>query len=123
MTKALLVFDGECRFCTSTARWIELRSGGAIEARAFDDASVPTELAADRRRAHLVGGTTVRHGGAAVTGALRHVRGGRVAAVLDLPGVARLRDAVYRLVARRHGPHAAREDASEAGARRVAPPR
>ena len=106
MTKALLIYDGDCRFCTATARWVERHADGEVEALPFDDQRAPRELASDRRHAHLVEGASTRHGGAAVTGALRHVRGGRVAAILDVRGVAWLRDAVYRAVARRHGPHA-----------------
>jgi|GEM_PF-4303370 len=43
------------------------------------------------------------HGGASVTRVLRLLPGGRLFAVLDLPGLRYVRDAAYGLVARNRG--------------------
>jgi predicted DCC family thiol-disulfide oxidoreductase YuxK len=118
VTRARLVYDSDCRFCTATARWVERHAPDSIQALPFDDPAVPSALAADRRHAHLIEGASVLHGGAAVTGALRHVRGGRAATILDRPGARWIRDVVYRAVARRHGSHV-----ETARATTVAPPR
>ncbi|MGE0134780.1 MAG: DCC1-like thiol-disulfide oxidoreductase family protein [Dehalococcoidia bacterium] len=99
---AQLVYEEDCAFCTSAARWIAARAAGSVETVPFGDPRVPSPLDADRSRVHWVSEEDVLHGGAAMTRALRRVRGGCVVRVLDLPGLARLRDAGYTLVARAH---------------------
>jgi predicted DCC family thiol-disulfide oxidoreductase YuxK len=77
---------------------------GGIEILPFGDQRVPPALAIDRTPAHYIDRDRLFHGGAAVTRALRQVPGGGVAAVLDLPLLSGLRDAVYRVVAASHAP-------------------
>lgn len=103
--RPLLVFDGDCRFCTSSAefgrrrlglehvepwQFLELADLGLTEAQC--QAAVQW-VAAD--------GSTCA-GEQAIVAALRHAGGAWkvLGEVLDLPGVRKLSAAVYRFVAR-----------------------
>lgn len=96
--KPLLVYDGDCAFCASSARWLKRRGRRRIEVAPFGDERAPSTLAHDR--AHLVTDAGTRSGGAAITGALRTLPGGRLFAFLDLPVIAWMRDRAYALVVR-----------------------
>lgn len=102
MSRPWLIYEKDCGLCGASARWVARRAGDDLDVVAFEDPRVPAALRADRRRAHWVEGGEVRHGGAAITGALRLVGWGWLAVVLDLPVVSRLRDGGYFLVARVH---------------------
>ncbi|MGE0229042.1 MAG: DCC1-like thiol-disulfide oxidoreductase family protein [Dehalococcoidia bacterium] len=99
---AQLVYEGDCALCRSAAHWIAAHAAGSIEIVPFGDSRVPSTLDADRSRVHWVNEDGVLHGGAAMTQALRRIRGGRLARVLDLPLLTWVRDAGYRVVARTH---------------------
>lgn len=106
----LLVYDGECGFCLATACWVQRRAGGSLALLTFEEAArrggVLDALHEDevRRSAHFITAEGVEyHGGAAVTRALRLGRGGRAAALLDVPPLSVARDALYAVVARQRG--------------------
>lgn len=69
----------------------ELPVGDWLTALAADQILASVHLIAPNEREY--------HGGHAVTQAARLLRGGRAAAVFDLPGLAWLRDAGYTVVA------------------------
>ena len=102
MARGRLIYEEECRLCAASARWAAARAPEAIEIVPFGDERVPAALDADRSQVHYLEGDEVWHGGAAVTRVLRSGRAGRLASMLDLPVVWRLRDAGYRVVARLH---------------------
>jgi predicted DCC family thiol-disulfide oxidoreductase YuxK len=103
--RPLLVFDGDCGFCTTSAnaarRWLRLEH---VEPWQFLDLA-PLGLSADACTAAVqwVGPDgSVRSGEHAVIAALRHAKGVWAVAgiVLGLPGVRQLTGIAYRLVAR-----------------------
>lgn len=106
----LLIFDGDCGFCTSSATWVAERlhrpGGPDAELRPWqftDLAALGTT--ADRAQQEVLWVTPngeIRGGAAAFAGWLRFA-GGPYAVVgrtMDLPGVRSLAAAVYRLIAR-----------------------
>ena len=103
--RPLLVFDGDCSFCTSAAEFGRRRLGlEHVEPWQFLDLTelglTESECGAAVQWVALDG--SIRSAEQAVVAALRHAGGAwRVlGGVLDLPGVRRLSAAVYRLVAR-----------------------
>ena len=102
----ILVYDADCRFCSAAARLVQFHATSPLELvplSAAQDAGLLTALTAEEvpRAAHYVSPSGEElHGGASVTGALRLGPLGFLFAVLDFPGVAMVRDAVYQLVAR-----------------------
>ena len=102
----MLVYDGDCPFCTATALWLKRHARAPLRLIAFDDVDTSkllTELskAEIEASAHFVTPEGIEyHGGEAVTRSLRLVRFGWPAGVLDLPGLTLVRDAAYALVAR-----------------------
>ena len=110
MDRAVLIYDGECGFCTSSARWIRRLVGGEhIRIEPYQRFEELERHGLTRERASKAvwlalpdGGL---HGGAeAVNRALALRRWGRLFLWLyRLPLVGRLEDAVYRWVARHRG--------------------
>lgn len=102
----VLIYDGGCPFCTAAAYWLQRHAREPVRLLRFDeveDASLLTglTLAEIEAAAHLVTPEgSEYHGGEAVTRALRLLRYGAPAALLDLPGLSLLRDGGYALVAR-----------------------
>lgn len=103
--RPLLVFDGDCGFCTSAARFGARRLGlEHVEPWQLLDLDA-VGLTEERCRAAVqwVGADgSVAGGERAVIAALRHAGGAwrGIGALLALPGVRHAAGAVYRLVAR-----------------------
>ena len=105
--RALVVYDGECGFCTSTARRLRrLDRAGRLRFRPLQDDRVYAEdPRLDRRTCertvHLVAEDgTIHAGGAALREAAARVGAGRVTWILALPVARQVTEAAYRLVAR-----------------------
>ncbi len=105
----VLVYDRGCGFCAASARFVQRRARTRVEITPFDDARAmgllsalsDDEIAAS---AHFVRPDGVEyHGGEAMSRALRLLPSCRVFAILDAPGVRRLRDAGYALISRNRG--------------------
>lgn len=100
----VLIYDGNCPFCTAMARWIERRSRTPLQLLEFSEVEgtgLLTRLTEDEveSAAHFVTTRGIEyHGGQAVTRALRLVRFGGLAAVLDAPVFSLLRDGGYWVV-------------------------
>jgi predicted DCC family thiol-disulfide oxidoreductase YuxK len=105
----VVVYDRECGFCAASARLVQRLSRASIELVPLEDArpmGLLTALGDDEvaASAHFVTPAGVEyHGGEAVSHALRLLPAGAAFAILDAPGVARLRDAGYALVSRHRG--------------------
>jgi predicted DCC family thiol-disulfide oxidoreductase YuxK len=107
--RPVLIYDDACRFCSSTSLLVERWSRGRLQLLPFSKvhgSGLLVEL--DRHQiesaAHLVTTRGIEyHGGAAATRALRLLPLAGVFAVLDLPGVSLLRDAVYAWVSANRG--------------------
>ncbi len=103
--RPLLVFDGDCGFCTSSARWWQRHWGlEHVEPWQFLDLESLGLTAAECERAVQwvdVDGS-VAAGELAVIAALRHAGGGWgvLGRAMALPVVRQLAGVVYRLVAR-----------------------
>ena len=101
----LLVYDGECGFCRWSAGFVRRRARVAVKLVPFTELAgwgVLTSLDAAQvaRSAHYVTPDGVEyHGGESITRSLRLVRFGAAAGLLDLWGLALLRELVYALVA------------------------
>ncbi|AEW92618.1 MULTISPECIES: thiol-disulfide oxidoreductase DCC family protein [Streptomycetaceae] len=105
-TRPVLVYDGDCGFCTSAARFAERRVRPRCAVTAWQDADLAA-LGVTRQRAEyevlwVTPAGRVYGGAAAVAKALLSAgRGWAVpGAVLELPGVRRVAGAGYRWVAR-----------------------
>ena len=102
-TKNVLIFDGDCGFCTASARWIEAR-GQRVEAwQTLDLAELRLTVADVDEAAWWIDETGKKHRGHLAIGhALRAGGGGWgfVGAVLVRPPVSWLAKPVYTLVAR-----------------------
>ncbi|MBI2168926.1 MAG: DUF393 domain-containing protein [Actinobacteria bacterium] len=102
----MLIFDGDCGFCTTSARWVERRLPGGMEVVPFqgidDLAALGLTLRNVETAAYWVDGHKLRRGHRAVAAALRHTGPGWwvVGVVIDVPPVRWLAAGVYRLVAR-----------------------
>lgn len=106
--RPVLVFDGDCGFCTSSVRVLE-RLGARVDVVAWqeadlDDLGVTERAAADAVQLVETDGT-VRSGHAAVAAALATAGPGWRAAgrALTLPGISPLAARAYRLVADNRG--------------------
>ncbi|HLI52718.1 MAG TPA: DUF393 domain-containing protein [Acidimicrobiales bacterium] len=121
--KPVLVYDGDCGFCTSSVRWLRRWVHGAYGVAAWQDADL-AQLGLDEERCRKAvqwvdpGGRRAQ-GAAAFAAALGTDRRWRAfARLLEVPPVSRLAEAVYEVVARnRHrlpgGTPACRMPASE----------
>ena len=108
--RPLLIFDGDCAFCTSSARWLHRRlsrrDGTAAEMVPWqftDLAALGTTAERAQREVLWVEPDGVIYGGArAVARWLRHRGGayGIAGRVMGVPPVRQVADAVYRLIAR-----------------------
>lgn len=107
MAAPILVYDGDCGFCTASARWIERRlRPGTAEVRPWQELDLDRlGLSIDdvtTRAWWVAPGDAPRGGHRAIAEALRSA--GRawpaVGRALTLPGVDRLAEHGYRLVAR-----------------------
>ena len=102
----VLVYDGDCPFCTATATWLRSHARVPVRLLTFDDldgTGLLTRLTDEELEstAHFITPAGIEyHGGEAVTRGLRLARFGRLAGILDAPGLRLLRDAGYALVAR-----------------------
>lgn len=97
-------FDADCGICTKLALVVQRYARQPLELVPMHTA-VPATVGVSEERywvsAHFVTAAGREfHDGASVTRVLRLVPGGWLFAVLDVPGVSRLRDAGYYLVAR-----------------------
>lgn len=103
-TRPVLVFDGDCAFCTSSARLLE-RIGPEAEIVAWqqidlDQLGLTEEAAAAAVQWVAIDGT-VRSGHEAIAAALGSAGGiwARAGRVLLLPGISPLAAGAYRLIA------------------------
>lgn len=105
----VIVYDGDCRFCTSVARWAASRARVPVAAIPFED--LPREMcltslsdAEILRQAHFITPDGVEHhGAAAATAALRLTRYAILGRLLDVPPISIARDAGYALACRWRG--------------------
>jgi predicted DCC family thiol-disulfide oxidoreductase YuxK len=105
-----LIYDGDCAFCTSSARWLAERLNRPLGPNVrlvpwqFTDlAALGTTTERARREALWVATDGTIHGGAeAFAEWLKFRRGayGLVGHLMDLPGIRRLAAAVYRVIAK-----------------------
>ena len=106
---AILVFDGDCGFCTRSARWVERRwpagAAAALPSQRFTDGQLQ-DLGLTRsdvaEQVWWVETGVLLGGARAVARALRTTRGGwrRFGRAMELPPLAWLGPPVYRFVAR-----------------------
>ena len=102
----VFVYDGDCGFCTRTARALAARARRKIRLVPF--AEVPADeilgaLTPEQIRASshcITPDGREYHGGESVTRLLRLLPGGRLLAPFDLPGLSLLRELGYAVVAR-----------------------
>ena len=116
-TGPLLVFDGDCGFCTTSVRWFERRFPDAFATTPYQFADLESLGLTEREchdRVQWIGDvaaprTTRSEGARAVAAMVRH-GGGRIGGLLgaawrvagtvaDVPPVSLLADAVYAAVA------------------------
>ena len=101
----VLVFDGECGFCTRFAQRMQRWSRSPLTLMPFGELPPDRWLttltdAQIRASSHFITPEGREyHGGESVTRALRLVRGGWLASVLDLPGLSWVREIAYAWVA------------------------
>jgi predicted DCC family thiol-disulfide oxidoreductase YuxK len=105
-----LIYDGDCAFCTSSARWLAERlnrplgpSVRLVPWQFTDLAALGTTAQRAQREALWVAADGTIHGGAAAFAEWLKFRGGGYAVVghlMDLPGIRRLAAAVYRVIAK-----------------------
>lgn len=112
----MLVFDGDCGFCTASARWLEQRGAAVVAWQTLDLDEYPLTVAEVDEAAWWIDGSGVAHRGHRAIGlALRAAGGawGIVGTMLVNPPLSWLAGPVYALVARnRHRlPGAAGADA------------
>jgi predicted DCC family thiol-disulfide oxidoreductase YuxK len=106
----LLIFDGDCAFCTSSAHWLARRLNRPDGANArlvpwqFTDlAALGTTAERTQREALWVSADGTIYGGAAAFAEWLKFRGGAYGVVgraINLPGVRALAAAVYRVIAK-----------------------
>ena len=106
----LLIFDGDCAFCTSSAHWLarRLHNPNGQNARLVpwqftDLTALGTTAARAQREALWVGTDGTIYGGAAAFAQWLKFRGGAYAiggSVMDLPVVRTLAAAVYSVIAK-----------------------
>ena len=106
----LVIFDGDCAFCTSSAHWVARRlnrrpgSNAALVPWQFTDlAALGTTAERAQREAMWVGTDGAIYGGAAAFAEWLRFRGGGYAVagrLLRLPLARSVASAVYRLIAK-----------------------
>jgi predicted DCC family thiol-disulfide oxidoreductase YuxK len=102
----LLIFDGDCAFCTSTANWLGRRMRADVSAvpwQRTDLAAHGTRPDRAQREVLWIDPSGVRGGAPAVAAALRACRSRTWRAVgvaLDLPPLRWIAPSAYRLIAR-----------------------
>jgi predicted DCC family thiol-disulfide oxidoreductase YuxK len=104
-----LIYDGDCAFCTSSARWLARRlsrlpgpNARLVPWQFTDLAALGTTAERAQREALWVSTDGTIQGGAAAFAAWLKFRGGIYAAAgygMDLPIVRRLAAAIYRVIA------------------------
>jgi predicted DCC family thiol-disulfide oxidoreductase YuxK len=103
--RPVLVFDGDCGFCTSSARWAQRRLH-LVHVEPWQlldlDALGLTAERCDAAVQWVATDGTVESGARAAVSALRHGGGawGVLGRLIGLPGVVRIADLVYRWIAR-----------------------
>src|SRR5690242_11266967 len=104
---AMLVYDGDCAFCTRCARWLAARARGVrvVAWQTLDLAEVGLTEQQVSAAAYWVDGADVEHSEVAVARALMACGTGFavLGRLLLLPGVRRLAGMGYRFVARHRG--------------------
>jgi predicted DCC family thiol-disulfide oxidoreductase YuxK len=109
LTKPLLVFDGDCGFCTTSAKWIQSKwsaqSASAVAWQRLGEnrlAELGLDLNDVRTKAWWVDAQSVRGGERAVAASLIHAGGlwALAGRVIDFRFFRPLAKAGYRLVAR-----------------------
>jgi predicted DCC family thiol-disulfide oxidoreductase YuxK len=100
----VLVYDGDCAFCTSSVRLLEkIGPGATIVAWQHTDLDALglTEEEASAAVQWVEADGTVRSGHEAIAATLKSARGGWkiIGRVILLPGISRLAARLYRLVA------------------------
>jgi predicted DCC family thiol-disulfide oxidoreductase YuxK len=103
--RPLLVFDGDCGFCTTSARaaqrWLKLEHVEPWQFLDLDAIGI-TEAACTAAVQWVAVDGTVSAGEKAASAALRHAGGvwGVLGRLMELPGIRHLAGVVYRLIAR-----------------------
>ena len=103
----VFVYDGDCGFCTRTARSVAARARDEVRLISFTEVPAGEILAAlspEQLRASshcITPDGREYHGGESVTRLLRLLPGGWLLTPLDLPGLSLLRELGYTVVARR----------------------
>lgn len=105
----ILIFDGDCAFCTRSARWIEDRwrpgTARAVASQALDDATLTrfglTRTDVTEAAWWIDADGSTHRGDRAIAGALRAAPGwsNRLGRALALPGVRALAPTGYALIA------------------------
>ena len=104
--RPLLVFDGDCGFCTASARWVEARTGAAMRVEPWQvldlDELGLTEADVTAAAWLIEPDGTRRRGHEAIGGSLRRAGGPwrLIGSLLLIPPVSWLARPVYALVAR-----------------------
>lgn len=101
---SILVFDGDCGFCTAAAHWGEHRIGGTVvayqhaELRALGLTAESCAAAVQ----YVDGSGRIRSGAAAIAGYLWDAGGiwKPIGGFMRLPGIRSISQIVYRLIAR-----------------------
>jgi predicted DCC family thiol-disulfide oxidoreductase YuxK len=107
--RLVLVYDGECEFCSRLARWVERRDREhGVVVRASQEPGLIeglglTQVEVARAAWAIEPGGRRFEGGAAINRVLRELGGGwsLAASLYRLPPVRGIEDAYYRRVARR----------------------
>ncbi|MEU1814793.1 DUF393 domain-containing protein [Streptomyces roseifaciens] len=104
-TRPVLVYDGDCGFCTTSVRWAEKYVRPRCDVVAWQFADLAALGVTQRRAEHellwIAPGGTVYGGAQAVAKLLLSARGGWAVpgAVLTLPPVRQVAHGLYRMVA------------------------
>jgi predicted DCC family thiol-disulfide oxidoreductase YuxK len=106
----LLIFDGDCAFCTSSAMWLaerlrrkDGRNAQLVAWQFLDLAALGTSPQRAQREALWIATDGTISGGAAAFAAWLRFRGGLyglAGSAMSLPGIRQLAAAVYRLIAK-----------------------
>lgn len=102
----MLIFDGDCGFCTSSARWVERRAPDGTDVVPFQRIDDLGRYGLTRRdvetAAYWIDGDGAKRGHRAMAAALRAIGGrwGALGRAIDLPPLRPLAAGAYHLVAR-----------------------
>lgn len=101
---SILVFDGDCGFCTAAANWGERRCGGTVVAYQHADLAALGLTAAECAAAvqYVDDAGRIRTGAAAIAAFLWNAGGvwKPIGAFLRLPGIRAVSQIVYQVIAR-----------------------